>query len=169
LKILSKFQNSSSKIHFQSENAFLSIFEVGNYPVDGVILKSVILLHIMQHENYFFRAGFDVRFTNFILIFPFYPLFFTLSTLPKFTRIWLHIYLECDSSREFHAAKYFYADFKILTFGSNIIDIQICSWTIMNGMRGILCRINGDLIANFSPLSGSMIWLAGWQLDHVPW
>ena len=25
--------------------------------------------------------------------------------------------LECDSSREFHAAKYFYADFKILTFG----------------------------------------------------
>ena len=75
----------------------------------------------------------------------------------KFSEFSLHIYLECDSSREFHAAKYFDADFKILTFGSNIIDIQICSWTIMNGMRGILCRINGDLIANFSPLSGSIL------------
>lgn len=127
-----------------------------------MILKSVILLHIMQHENLFFGLVSMSDLPTLSRFFPFYPLFLNLSTLPKFTRISLHIYLECDSSREFHAAKYFYADFKILTFGLNIIDIQICSWTIMNGMRGILCRINGDLIANFSPLSGSILigWLA---------
>ena len=53
----------------------------------------------------------------FIQISTFYPLFVEYENYRNLPEFYGGQCLECDSSREFHAAKYFYADFKILTFG----------------------------------------------------